>query len=115
MMDKQASEIKTAAPTFYSSFIYNNTCNFYPKAKFQTDFDKTVPDSPDILLIGTTRDPATPYQSAVNLQKEMKHATLLGYDSDGHTAYTSGSSTVRNKIDDYLINGKLPNNGEVVK
>jgi pimeloyl-ACP methyl ester carboxylesterase len=42
--------------------------------------------SPPIMVVGTLRDPATPYRWAQALAKEAK-GPLLTYDGDGHTAF----------------------------
>ena len=43
--------------------------------------------APPILVIGTTRDPATPLSWAVALAAELRSGVLLKVDGDGHTAY----------------------------
>jgi hypothetical protein len=64
-----------------------------------------------ILVIGTTRDPATPYEWAVSLADQLDSGVLLTRDGDGHTAYTSGNSCIDDAVDSYLIDGVVPKNG----
>ncbi len=64
-----------------------------------------------ILVVGTTRDPATPYEWAVGLAEQLESGVLLTWDGDGHTAYQSGSDCVDDVVDDYLIDGKVPAEG----
>jgi hypothetical protein len=66
-----------------------------------------------ILVVGTTRDPATPYQWAINMAKELSSGLLLTRVGDGHTAYTRGSSCIDAAVDAYLVSGKLPAVGTV--
>ena len=65
--------------------------------------------APTILVIGTTSDPATPYQHAVNLARDvLAKGFLLTYKGEGHTAYGRSNSCVANVVDDFLLKGKLP-------
>ncbi|GAA4943015.1 hypothetical protein GCM10023238_06160 [Streptomyces heliomycini] len=45
-----------------------------------------------IVVVGTTRDPATPYRWAEALAGQLSSARLLTYEGDGHTAYGRGSA-----------------------
>jgi pimeloyl-ACP methyl ester carboxylesterase len=58
------------------------------------------------LVIGTTGDPATPYQQAVSLAKLLSGATLLTFEGEGHTAYGS-NDCVNEYVDEYLLRGNL--------
>ncbi len=64
-----------------------------------------------ILVIGTTRDPATPYEWAVSLARQLDSGVLLSRDGDGHTAYTSGNACIDDTVDAYLIDGVVPKDG----
>ncbi len=72
----------------------------------------TAKGSGPILVVGTTRDPATPYEWAQRLAKELANGHLLTYDGDGHTAYKMGSSCVDGVVDAYLVDGTVPANGK---
>ena len=50
--------------------------------------------APPILVVGNTRDPATPYRWAKALAGDLKSGVLLGWNGDGHTAYMMGSSCI---------------------
>jgi pimeloyl-ACP methyl ester carboxylesterase len=64
-----------------------------------------------ILVVGTTRDPATPYRWARGLAGQLSSGRLLTYVGDGHTAYLRGGACVNDTVDAYLIKGKAPKNG----
>ncbi|MCM0622669.1 alpha/beta hydrolase [Nocardioides bruguierae] len=64
-----------------------------------------------ILVVGTTRDPATPYEWAQSLADELESGVLLTRDGDGHTAYNSGNDCIDTTIEDYLIDGVVPDDG----
>jgi pimeloyl-ACP methyl ester carboxylesterase len=64
-----------------------------------------------MIVVGTTRDPATPYAWAQGLAGQMKTADLLTYVGDGHTAFMQGSRCIDETITDYFVNGDMPPNG----
>jgi pimeloyl-ACP methyl ester carboxylesterase len=72
----------------------------------------TVRASAPILVIGTTGDPATPYEGAEAMVARIAGSTLLTFDSTEHTAFGRGISTC---IDDtvvaYLFEGVVPGPG----
>jgi pimeloyl-ACP methyl ester carboxylesterase len=61
-----------------------------------------------ILVIGTTRDPATPYKWAQSLAKIFSSAVLITLDGDGHTGHGRGSTCVDSAVDRYLLTGITP-------
>jgi pimeloyl-ACP methyl ester carboxylesterase len=71
--------------------------------------------APPILVVGTTRDPATPFRSAQALARDLKSGVLLGWNGDGHTAYMMGSSCVDTAVDRYLISLVAPRNGTLCR
>ncbi|MFE9422214.1 alpha/beta hydrolase [Kitasatospora sp. NPDC006697] len=67
--------------------------------------------SAPILVVGTTDDPATPYQQAVNLAKGLADGVLLTRQGEGHAAFGSGNACTTAAIDAYLVSGTLPPQG----
>lgn len=61
-----------------------------------------------IVVVGTTRDPATPYEWSVRLRDQLSNARLLTFDGDGHTAYARSNSCIDDAINDYYTKGKTP-------
>jgi hypothetical protein len=64
-----------------------------------------------IVVIGTTRDPATPYRWAVALAQQLDSGVLIRRDGDGHTGYHQGNSCVDDAVDSYLVSGIVPASG----
>jgi hypothetical protein len=64
-----------------------------------------------IVVIGTTRDPATPYQWAVDLAHQLDSGVLVSRDGDGHTAYDTGNACIDHVVESYLVSGRVPANG----
>jgi len=68
--------------------------------------------SPPIVVIGTTRDPATPYAWAVALAAQLDKGVLLTHDGDGHTAFRKGApACIVLPVDTYLLTGRAPASG----
>ncbi|WP_300641530.1 alpha/beta hydrolase [Nocardioides sp.] len=65
-----------------------------------------------ILVVGTTRDPATPYEWAEALADQLASGVLLTRDGDGHTAYNSGNECIDSTIEAYLLEGTVPEDGK---
>ncbi|MFD3786845.1 alpha/beta hydrolase [Streptomyces cyaneofuscatus] len=61
---------------------------------------------PPVLVVGTTGDPATPYEESVSLAEQFPAGMLLTYEGLGHTAYGRGDACVTAKVDAYLVTGK---------
>ena len=64
-----------------------------------------------IVVIGTTRDPATPYEEAVALADQLESGVLLSRDGDGHTAYNKGNTCIDEAVEGYLLEGVVPDDG----
>lgn len=71
--------------------------------------------SPPIVVVGTTRDPATPYALARRLAGQLENGVLLTHDGDGHTAYKASSSCLDRQIDRYVITARAPRPGACAK
>lgn len=61
-----------------------------------------------ILLVGNTHDPATPYEMAKSVHRQIPNSRLLTWESYSHTAYGLGSDCVQETVDKYLVGGVLP-------
>ena len=67
----------------------------------------TRPTAAPILVIGTRFDPASPYQNALTVTRELPRSRLLTLDGWGHVAF--GKSTcIADHVDRYLVTGALP-------
>ncbi|MFJ8040545.1 alpha/beta hydrolase [Kitasatospora sp. NPDC096147] len=64
-----------------------------------------------IVVVGTTRDPATPYAWAQSLADQLDSGRLLTYDGDGHTAYGRRNACVDGAVNRYLLGGEAPADG----
>ncbi|BDI21534.1 alpha/beta hydrolase [Herbiconiux sp. L3-i23] len=64
-----------------------------------------------VLVVGTTGDPATPYQWAVALSGQLESGVLVTYEGEGHIAYDSGDPCVTAAVDSYFVDGVVPTDG----
>ena len=66
--------------------------------------------APPIVVIGTTGDPATPYEYAKSMARELGSGVLVTLDGEGHLAYGQ-SSCVRQLVVGYLVRDEVPRDG----
>jgi pimeloyl-ACP methyl ester carboxylesterase len=105
-------EFEQASPTFGRVFAWSQLgCAQWPvEAESPTPAIDGAGAAP-ILVVGTTRDPATPYAWAQALAEQLESAVLLTRDGDGHTAYGQGNDCIDSAIDAYLSRGTAPRDG----
>ena len=108
-----AATAAKAAPQFGASNMWSSLpCAYWP-VHAATPVRLRAAGAPPILVVGTTRDPATPFRWAQALARDLKSGVLLGWNGDGHTAYLNGSTCVDTAVDRYLISLATPRNGMV--
>ncbi|GAA3857173.1 alpha/beta hydrolase [Streptomyces sedi] len=89
------------------------TCTDWPVDGAAAHPDVSAEGSEPILLIGTTGDPATPYEGTSRMADALGGdvAVELTYEGEGHGAYNSGNSCVRDATHAYLVDGEIPDDG----
>ncbi|WP_421107852.1 alpha/beta hydrolase [Streptomyces sp. NEAU-S77] len=98
-----------ASPVFGRSLAWSAlNCGYWPVRPTGRPHPLRAKGAAPIVVVGTTRDPATPYRWARALASQLTSATLLTYDGDGHTAYARGSRCVDTAINTYLLTGRPP-------
>lgn len=94
------------APLFGEYLAWSNlSCTYWKTPATSKPHKISANGAPNILLVGTTHDPATPYVWAQSLAKQLADATLLTLDGDGHTAYMQGSVCIDRAVDRYFLTG----------
>jgi pimeloyl-ACP methyl ester carboxylesterase len=104
----QAAELDKIAPVFGPRMAYGVGCAKWPFPATRVREPIAAAGSADILVVGTTNDPATPYVWAQALADELENGHLITYHGEGHTAYNKSNSCVDDAVDDYFIDGKVP-------
>lgn len=108
-MGKEATELMRVAPTLGKYLSYGEiACDLWDHKPTGKAGALDAKGSNEILVVGTTSDPATPYQWSQSLAKQLDNATLLTYQGHGHTAYGRSNDCITNAVDGYLIDGKAP-------
>lgn len=103
------ARFEKAAPTFGRSFAYSAAaCSSWPIRSGNGPVVLAAKGAPPIVVIGTTRDPATPLVWAQALAQQLDSGRLITRDGDGHTAFQRGSGCVDNAVEEFLIDGTLP-------
>ena len=100
------------SPTFGRAFAYSlSFCKVWPVHTHEVSVALHAKGAPPIVVLGTTRDPATPLSSARGLAHELESGVLVTRNGDGHTAFRSGNSCIDDAVQGYLVSGQVPKNG----
>lgn len=103
------AQFEEASPTFGRSFAFGlSTCHSWPVRSDNVTRAIHATGAAPILVIGTTRDPATPMEWARALAGQLDSGRLITRDGDGHTGFNQGNDCVDSAVQDYLIDGKVP-------
>jgi pimeloyl-ACP methyl ester carboxylesterase len=110
--EQRAIAFSKKAPTWGPLMAWGGQqCGDWPIKAVGKPHRITAEGSGPIVVVGTTRDPATPYENSVRLREQLSNATLITWDGDGHTAYARSNSCVDNAIDAYYTRGTVPKDG----
>ncbi|WP_055587627.1 alpha/beta hydrolase [Streptacidiphilus griseoplanus] len=88
-------------------------CAYWPVRPTGGPHTIAAAGAPPIVVVGTTRDPATPYVWARALAAQLSSGRLLTFEGDGHTAYGGRSDCIDTAVNTYLLEGQAPGNGKV--
>lgn len=104
------------SPVFGENFAWAAlNCAYWPVKPSGAAHRIVAKGAAPLVVVGTTRDPATPYTWAKALSSQLSSATLLTYQGDGHTAYGRGSDCIDTAINTYLLEGTTPPKNKVCK
>ena len=98
-----------ASPTFGAASAYSiAACDVWPIHSGRVPKPVHATGSAPIMVVGTTRDPATPLVWARALARQLDNAALVTRDGDGHLGYRRGNSCVDDTVERYLVSGSIP-------
>jgi pimeloyl-ACP methyl ester carboxylesterase len=106
-------ELEKVSPLWGEFIGWGNLpCHYWPVKPTEPATRLTAKGAAPILVVGTTRDPATPFAWAEGLADQLDSGVLLAYNGDGHTAYGRGSNCIDDVVDDFFLKGKAPKDGK---
>jgi pimeloyl-ACP methyl ester carboxylesterase len=109
VMREKAAAVAESAPTIGPYFGFGDlSCINWPYQGERERAEIHAEGAAPILVIGTTGDPATPYDWAVALAEQLESGVLLSYEGEGHTAYNKSNSCVNDVVEEYFIEGSVP-------
>ena len=102
-------ELVEASPTFGRVFAFGLTaCRNWSVRTGKEPKELNAEGAAPILVVGTSRDPATPLSWAEALAEQLDSGVLVRRDGDGHTGYGAGNECVDDVVEDYLVAGEVP-------
>ncbi len=109
--DAALKKIAEGAPTIAPYWAGPEPCLGWPYAPTGTRGEIHAAGTGPILVIGTTNDPATPYEWAVSLADQLEEGVLITRVGEGHTGYNKGNNCVDDAIEAYFIDDVVPEDG----
>ncbi|MFF5293175.1 alpha/beta hydrolase [Paractinoplanes globisporus] len=107
---KLQGEWRTKYPMFGGSLAVGMlSCSLWPGERDPYPAGPAT-GAPPIVVVGTTGDPATPYENTADLASMLGVGHVLTWEGEGHTAYPSTPCIVK-AVDNYLIGLTVPQEG----
>ncbi|MEU0843334.1 alpha/beta hydrolase [Streptomyces sp. NPDC005962] len=116
------SEVKERLPRFRkASKVFGDylawsllACTGWPVDGRADTPDVSARGAAPVLVIGNTGDPATPYEGARTMARELGRGVgvEVTYRGQGHGAYNSGNGCMTKTVNAYLLDGKVPSSGK---
>jgi pimeloyl-ACP methyl ester carboxylesterase len=107
--ESEERSLTAKAPTWGPFLAWSTVpCGYWPGRATNAPKKITAAGSGPIVVVGTTRDPATPYKWAVSFAAELENGHLITYNGDGHTAYMRSNSCVDDAVNAFLVKGVVP-------
>ena len=102
-----AKAFAAKAPLFGPYLAYGGvTCKFFNQDTEVTIEPMTTANP--VIVIGTTGDPATPYEWAQGLSRLLTNSRLISLTGQGHTGQGQGNTCIDDQVDDFYLTGKAP-------
>ncbi|EWT03608.1 proteinase [Intrasporangium oryzae NRRL B-24470] len=110
--EANAKKFSVVAPTWGPFLAWGQVpCGVWPVKGGAPPHTVSAAGSNTIVVVGTTRDPATPYEWSKRLRDQLSNAVLVTWNGDGHTAYGRSNDCIDNAIDAWYVQGQAPKDG----
>lgn len=103
--------IAAQAPTIAPYWSGPDPCETWLHPPTGTRGAITADGAAPIVVVGTTNDPATPYEWSVALADQLSSGVLVTRVGEGHTGYNKGNPCVDAAVEAYLLQGTVPQDG----
>jgi pimeloyl-ACP methyl ester carboxylesterase len=107
-------QIREVAPFMaygnFTGFAPRDVCSMWPVPATSSPRPASSPGPGKVVVVSTTRDPATPYQAGVDLARQMG-APLITFDGTQHTVVFDGDACVDTAVVNFLIDSVVPADG----
>ncbi len=103
--------IAAEAPTVAPYWSGPDPCKTWPYPPTGTRGPIAADGAAPIVVVGTTNDPATPYEWSVALADQLSSGVLITRVGEGHTGYNKGNACVDTAVEAYLLQGTVPEDG----
>ncbi|GAA1448657.1 alpha/beta hydrolase [Nocardiopsis tropica] len=109
---RAAAEAGEESPIFGPTLAWGALpCAYWPEEAVTPATGLDGAGAAPIMVVGTTRDSATPYAWAEALAGQLESGFLVTRDGDGHTAYRMGDQCIDDIVDAYLVDLTVPEDG----
>lgn len=103
--------IRQDAPTIAPYWEGPDVCDAWPHPPTGTRGEIHAQGAGPILVVGTTNDPATPYDWSVALADQLEDGVLITRVGEGHTGYNKGNACVDDAVEAFLLDEVVPEDG----
>ena len=85
-------------------------CYGWPAAKYPLDAlsKASLAAAPEVVLVNSRHDPATPYANAVQAHRLLPNSRLVTWEGSDHTSAFGGHGCIDDAVVSYLVSGRLP-------
>ncbi|WP_314651317.1 alpha/beta hydrolase [uncultured Microbacterium sp.] len=105
------AKIAEGAPTIAPYWAGPDSCEVWPYPPTGTRGEITAEGAGPIVVVGTTNDPATPYEWSEALAGQLDEGVLITRVGEGHTGYNKGNSCVDDAVEAFLLDDTVPEDG----
>lgn len=104
-------KIREGAPTIAPYWEGPDACSVWPHPPTGTRAEITAEGAGPIVVVGTTNDPATPYEWSESLAAQLDEGVLITRVGEGHTGYNKGNSCVDSAVEAFFLDDVVPEDG----
>ena len=109
--DASMAKIEKGAPTIAPYWSGPDSCEVWPYPPTGTRGEIHAEGAGPILVVGTTNDPATPYEWSVSLAEQLEEGVLITRVGEGHTGYNKGNLCVNDAVESFFLDEVVPEDG----